>query len=198
MAIQREPFRRWEWLKDRRRVVASLTIGSAIVLAFLALSIAVTPSGEPHAALLNVSVVLLAIAVGWLLGVLISPYNKDEQQRFSEYARAFGVFISGYLIAKVDKILEKVLDPVALFEPTRQFRFLSFLTVCIVATLVTFIGRSYEIDGLDEGEDPEDGAGKPPAPAKANDRTTSSAVRRSGPLGLRGSERAAPVTVATA
>jgi hypothetical protein len=119
--------------------------GSCAAAALLGLTILILAFyvGAPAAVPLNIGVIALGTALGWLLGLVISPYSKGEKDRFAGYASAFGVFASGYLAAKADKLLEKIFDPEFLLDSVHGFRTLAFITAVILGLVVTFVFREY-------------------------------------------------------
>ena len=51
------------------------------------------------------------VAIGSLLGLLVSPYSEVEEVRFSALAKALGVFFSGYALAKLDPLILWFISP---------------------------------------------------------------------------------------
>jgi hypothetical protein len=47
--------------------------------------------------------------VGWLLGVLFSPYVA-EKELFASYAKAALAFATGFLVSKLDRVFELLMD----------------------------------------------------------------------------------------
>jgi hypothetical protein len=91
----------------------------------------------------NVLVVLLGFSVGWLAGILLSPYSEEEEKKFNQYAKAFGVFASGYLVGKVDKVVEELFKPEFILESTHGFRIMIFVSAVIISFIFTFVFRRY-------------------------------------------------------
>jgi hypothetical protein len=52
----------------------------------------------------NLLPVLFGGAVGWCVGMLLSPLTHHEAVQFSTYGKAVSAFITGYVIAKLDAI----------------------------------------------------------------------------------------------
>jgi hypothetical protein len=50
-------------------------------------------------------VVLVGSAVGWIIGVIISPYNEGERSQFGAYIGAVAAFGSGYLLGEIRPLL---------------------------------------------------------------------------------------------
>lgn len=86
--------------------------------------------------------------LGWLMGVLLSPY-ADEKALFSGYAKSAAAFATGFLVSKVDRVFELFMaknttdhPPLILIETVWQpfiFGFSSLLLVLIY----TFTCRHY-------------------------------------------------------
>lgn len=111
--------------------------GTVIYLSLLSVT-------DIKASSINLLLVVLGLALGWLFGILLSPYTTSEKNRFSEYSKAFGVFASGYLIGKIDKVLEEILKTDFLFDSVHGFRVMAFLASFIISLVVTFVFRSYD------------------------------------------------------
>lgn len=92
---------------------------------------------------LNLSTLVLGITLGWLTGFIVTPYTKQEEKQFLTYSKAISVFVSGYLVAKIDKVVERILSPDHLFQAIIAFRGMVFVSSFIVALLITFIFRKY-------------------------------------------------------
>ncbi len=92
---------------------------------------------------LNLLIVVLGFAFGWLLGILLSPYSEKEEKKFTEYAKAFGVFASGYLVGKADKAIEALFRPEFILDSTHGFRVMSFMAAVIISLVFTFVFRRY-------------------------------------------------------
>jgi hypothetical protein len=94
---------------------------------------------------LNLSIFVLGASVGWLIGVLIAPYTAKEQTEFAQYVGIVSTFVSGYLVAKLDPTITKILSPDYLLAltATAGFRVIVFSSSLLVATLITFVFRKY-------------------------------------------------------
>lgn len=91
---------------------------------------------------INSAVVLVGMTLGWVFGIFISPLGAEKEE-FSRYGKAVSVFFSGYLLAKVDPVVSKVLAAESLFDDLAAFRLLSFVTSFLVAMLIAFGWRKY-------------------------------------------------------
>jgi hypothetical protein len=84
---------------------------------------------------------LAGMAVGHILGFFASPYNQGEKAAFSEYGKAIAAFVSGFLLSKLDKLLEVVADPVN--HPIPGARALIFIIAMATATITTYVFRRH-------------------------------------------------------
>jgi hypothetical protein len=92
---------------------------------------------------INIAVMVLGISLGWLIGIIISPYSVNEKKMFSEYTKAIGVFASGYLVGKIDRFIEALLRPDFILDSTIGFRFIAFISSLVIAIMITFVYRHY-------------------------------------------------------
>ena len=83
---------------------------------------------------------LLGAASGWVIGILLSPYNPDEGSAFGEMAKLIYGFLSGYVLSKFDPILTDALKSSGETQwVIGCFTLISFLT----AVALTYITRRY-------------------------------------------------------
>jgi hypothetical protein len=52
---------------------------------------------------------LLGASLGWVIGILFSPYDPKEQSAFGELAKLIYGFLSGYVLSKFDPVLTTAL-----------------------------------------------------------------------------------------
>ncbi|TCB58221.1 hypothetical protein [Acinetobacter terrae] len=92
---------------------------------------------------INILIVLFGLSFGWLIGIIVSPYNSNESIIFTQYTKAFTAFFSGYTIGKLDQITDEVFSPEFIFDPTNGFRLLIFISSFIISMIITFVFRQY-------------------------------------------------------
>jgi hypothetical protein len=87
----------------------------------------------------------LGLAAGWGTGILLAPY-QSEQSRFKEYAKVISVFITGYLVGKMDRLFQLWFDPeygpLAL-RSIFAFRVMAGITGFLLAAVSTYVARKY-------------------------------------------------------
>lgn len=117
---------------------------SAAVLSIALVVLTVKFSTEPAQAAFSLLILVAGYAIGWLLGIVVSPYSKEEKDSFTEYAKALGAFASGWLVGKIDKVVEAIFQPDFLLkEPLNSFRIIAFGSALIIALVITFVFRMY-------------------------------------------------------
>lgn len=117
----------------------------AIILYVGALWLAFRFQEKPHDLPINLALVLVGSCVGWLAGILVTPY-EGQQDQFSKYAAGVGLFVSGYLVSKVDAAIVHVLKPEVLFTPMVGFRVLltigSIALALVLASSIRFYSNT--------------------------------------------------------
>ena len=119
------------------------SFASAGVLGLILLIVTILMSPDRRAWAFNGGILVLGVCAGWLMGIVVSPYDVTEQKQFFTFGKALSVFASGYLIGKVDKLTERVLSPDFLLNPVVVFHVMIFLSAFLISLVVTFVARRY-------------------------------------------------------
>ncbi len=119
---------------------------SAVIVLYVgALRLAFRFQEKSHDLPINLALMLVGTCVGWLAGILVTPYEGQETQ-FSKYAAGLGLFVSGYLVSKVDAAIVHVLKPEVLFTPIIGFRVLltigSIALALVLASSIRFYSHT--------------------------------------------------------
>ena len=90
---------------------------------------------------------LVGVAIGWSAGILLAPYD-DEEKRFKKLSKSVAGFVSGYLVAKSDRVFDLVVEkggsgPLIL-NPYFARAIWMGVGCMIVAGLIVFVARTYE------------------------------------------------------
>jgi hypothetical protein len=101
--------RNWRW-------VGSITSALGLLLALLLLGFWMAET--PQETRWNVFAWVLGIPLGWILGVFASPYGSKEKKEFGVYGTLLSGFLSGFVVAKADRVFESVLTSGALYKST--------------------------------------------------------------------------------
>ncbi|WP_150747532.1 hypothetical protein [Pseudomonas fluorescens] len=124
-----------------KKIIGSTISGIVLLLALFIISFCV--GDTKYATALNLTVLVFGAANGWLIGIVISPYSDTEQARFTSLSKAVVAFGSGYLVGKIDMLIEKLLDPTLVLESVHGFRLLAGLSVFALVMILTFVYRQY-------------------------------------------------------
>lgn len=93
---------------------------------------------------IHIAAMVLGAALGWIIGILASPYGDTEQKQFSQLVKDVSVFLSGYALAKIDPIIARIVNPDTLLNnPINILRILIFLSAFLLSLLLTFEHRQY-------------------------------------------------------
>ena len=88
-----------------------------------------------------------ATVTGWLIGIVLSPYNVSEKKDFSALTKTVYGFITGYLLSKLDPLLTRVLsEGTGTLDPRLLPTILIALCCLLIAIGNTYVSRSYWID----------------------------------------------------
>ena len=131
---------------EQSKVTVTVTVAVATGVILLGLIIYFAwelAGGDIHSFALTVSIVVFAVAAGFVVGVLASPLGPTEKKDFTEYAQAAAAFVSGYILSAVHDTLARIFSPELVFSQDGGFRILSFGTGFMVALLWIFGWRRY-------------------------------------------------------
>lgn len=120
----------------------SATSAAAIFMGAL-IPINIVATQDKQEFVLNMLVLLLGCALGWVVGMFASPYTGRESTRFGAFIRAFGAFVSGYILGKLDFISEYFVNPQVVFSYGNEIRFLTFTIALISSFFLAYVYRSY-------------------------------------------------------
>lgn len=82
---------------------------------------------------------------GWLIGIFSTPYDRHDENKISKFSAMAGTFISGYLLSKIDGLIEKVLDPKTFFDSLTGLRVTLVISFFLLTWIVVFVFRVYTI-----------------------------------------------------
>jgi hypothetical protein len=118
-------------------------VGAGLVFFLAALMVAV--KGGFGSGPVNLMLCFFGAAAGWFVGIIISPQTPGQTTAFVGYGRAMTAFLSGYVLAKADRIWAVIaphqLNSAQIESLTLQA--LLFGTCFAIGTLTTFAGRNF-------------------------------------------------------
>jgi hypothetical protein len=114
-----------------------------LIVVLTVISIAWLYGPNREEGVMNVSLALLGTLLGYLIGVTISPYSFQEKEEFSTLSKAVSLFISGYLLGKIDKLLGEMFTIAFFSRKLQAFRFVLFFLSTTGSLVATFVYRKY-------------------------------------------------------
>src|SRR5262245_24059073 len=111
------------------------------ILAALGLLWASLAFGSPDSRF-NIVLLISGGLIGWLIGILMTP-GPSEKERFTAYGVALATFASGYLVAKIDRLIELSFQQREDIDAGVIGRLLLFVSGLALGLLFTFVWRSY-------------------------------------------------------
>lgn len=97
-------------------------------------------------AIMNAVFVIAACSVGWALGMILSPDSRVEEKRFGNLWKGISLFASGYLVSKLDPLIEAVMRPEVVFaarDDVVVYRLLACPSAIVLTAILTYIIRVY-------------------------------------------------------
>ena len=94
---------------------------------------------------LNVAIIVFGFALGWNIGMLLSPKLEAEQKAFVVYGKAITAFLGGFLIAKLDAAFGGNALSGIVADPVGATRFLLFGIMFLLGLQCTYVGRMYSM-----------------------------------------------------
>ena len=92
---------------------------------------------------LNILVCLLGAALGWAAGILATPIAEDDTTHFAKLTQIISAFLSGYMVSKLDRFLERALYSGEQLVPSAWERIGLFVVSFLIMLIVVFINRWY-------------------------------------------------------
>lgn len=83
--------------------------------------------------------------LGWLIGMLTSPYNLEDENKLGKFSKLIGTFLSGYILSKFDRVIESLVNPTAILSPLIGLRVLLFVCFFCLIWIITFVFRQYAV-----------------------------------------------------
>ena len=122
---------------------AILAVVNAGGVYLIVLAISAQFAGNPLDFAYSVASATFGLALGWVLGIVISPSTKDEASEFSMVTKAISTFITGYALGYLkDLKLENIQH--FLGQPQVPFRLMIATACCLSTIAVVFISRRAE------------------------------------------------------
>ncbi|MFH2045488.1 MAG: hypothetical protein ABIK92_10125 [Pseudomonadota bacterium] len=105
-------------------------------------------SDIPQERYLTSAILIAACALGWVLGMVLSPDSKTEAKNFSTVGKGVSLFVSGYLVSKIDGLVTAVFEPHVLLHATEHlaaYRLIGAIASLTLTAILTYIVRVYAL-----------------------------------------------------
>ena len=79
---------------------------------------------------------ILGSSLGWLCGTFMTPYNKKESEYVSSFTKTISLFASGYIVGKIDKVVEHFFNQILIFNTLVAFRSMLFIASFVIALML--------------------------------------------------------------
>lgn len=119
-------------------IVSGVIVGSALI--YLAYIINPSPEIYPTTYL----ICILGYILGWIVAIISTPMNQKDEDGLGKFSKIVGTFLSGYLLSKFDKVLEKILEPNQVLTTLIGTRLLLFGCCFGITFIIVFYYRSYK------------------------------------------------------
>ena len=120
-----------------------MTVISAILFSIALIFIAYKIGPEQNVYPITFLICLSGCILGWIVGILTSPYDKADESKLNKFSKLIGTFISGYLLSKLDKVFESIFSPESLLTPIIGLRVLLFVCFFCIMWIIVFVFRQY-------------------------------------------------------
>ncbi len=124
---------------------AILTIVNAGGVYLIVLAISAQYASDKIGFAYSVAAATFGLAMGWVLGIVISPSSKDEQSEFSMLTKAISTFLTGYVLAYFKDIKIEQVQHFLFDRPGVPFHLLIGTACCFSTLAVVFVSRRAEI-----------------------------------------------------
>lgn len=121
-------------------VFASTIFGA--VLAWLLVWICLTSAEDKRERAHFFLLVLLGCLVGWAIGMFLIPYAGEKEQ-FDTLAKTISAFFSGYVVSKLDRLLESSLYCEKRPNPKAWLQLGIFAAASLLAIICVAVNRQY-------------------------------------------------------
>jgi hypothetical protein len=98
---------------------------------------------DPRTVSTNRLVTIVGGLLGWVIGMVFAPYSSEEKTQFSVVLKTASVFISGYVLGKLERFLELTLFPDETISRDSWERLGLFTAALLLGALIVFNHRLY-------------------------------------------------------
>jgi hypothetical protein len=107
-----------------------------------------------EAAYLNTALLIGYCSIGWFAGMLFSPDSSLEEKKFGSIGKGVSLFISGYVVSKIDPLIAWWLRPETISQVATTlavYRVVAAISAILLTGILAYVVRVYaftvEADG---------------------------------------------------
>lgn len=115
-------------------------ISGVVGIALIVLAYLIDPDSYP----ITYVICICGYILGWIVALISTPMNVNDESRISRFTKLVGTFLSGYLLSKFDKLFNWLFDPSQVFAPLIGGRILLFICCFGLTFLMVFYFRRYK------------------------------------------------------
>ena len=123
------------------KITATGFIGLALGIALLVFAYLAGP--QQHVYPITYIICICGSLLGWLIAIISTPYDKTDEDKIGKFTKFIGTFLSGYILSKFDKVIEKVIDPAQILSSLIGIRIILFVCCFTLTFIIVFVYRQY-------------------------------------------------------
>jgi hypothetical protein len=124
-------------------VISSAVFG--VILAYLLVRICLSSTVDKRERENYALLVLLGCLIGWAIGMFLIPYPGEKEQ-FDSLGKTVSAFFSGYVVSKLDRLLDSSLYSEKKPNPNAWFRLGIFTASALLAVIFVAVNRQYLVN----------------------------------------------------
>ena len=121
---------------------ATMISGVVVGLALIALAYLIGPERDVYP--MTYLICISGYILGWIVAIISTPMNEIDKDKIGRFTGLVGTFLSGYLLSKLDKVIEQILNPEQIFTYLIGARLLLFVCCFGITFIMVFYYRQYK------------------------------------------------------
>jgi hypothetical protein len=122
------------------KLISSYIIGATILVVMIIAAFEFPPKEHRWISLM---LLIAGISVGWVIGIVISPYTTGEKTKFQSYMKAVASFLSGYVVAHLNDLIKEIMKKEFLGNSLHLFQLILLLAGFCVSVVLVYYTREY-------------------------------------------------------
>jgi len=123
------------------KIKSSYIIGAAILIVMM-IAAFVFPS-QKQDSWMGLMLLIAGISAGWVIGIVLAPYTKEENTKFQSYTKAVASFLSGYVVAHLNDLIKHIMKPEFLGNSLHLSKLILLLAGFCVSVVLVYYTREY-------------------------------------------------------